>query len=276
MNLIVRPLFSFLVCTCGVPLIPVVPIASDAWAQVSTRSGGGVASRIISRSTAVVGRVSPTAGALGRSVIGGVRSGASAIGTSTIGVVGVTTSVATTGVSTINDVGQSALGRSAPGRNNRQPDGAIIANSFQKSATCLGLSAFRNWGRYGQQFEQHGFPEPDASAHAAGSLGSGTAGSGSDASTSQGETAESADQSTPLLVAGYGGAWTAAMLRPQQSTPDNPFFGPPPLPSGGSSISAGGRARTLAECEALWDATTHMSKGEWRSSCLRTLSDPHI
>ena len=108
MNLIVRPLFSFLVCTCGVLLIPVVPIASDAWAQVSTRSGGGVASRMISRSTAVVGRVSPTAGALGRSVIGGVRSGASAIGTSTIGVVGVATSVATTGVSTINDVGQSA------------------------------------------------------------------------------------------------------------------------------------------------------------------------
>ena len=31
----------------------------------------------------------------------------------------------------------------------------------------------------------------------------------------------------------------------------------------------------LAECEAAWDAETHMSKETWRDTCRRTLTEPH-
>lgn len=260
MNLIVRPLFCFLACNFTVPILPIAPISSDAWGQVSSRSGG-VASRIVSRSTAAVGRISPTAGAiLGRSVSGGVRSSVSTIGSavgSTLGTVG----------STVGAVGQST------------PVGAPLLAAGQpvSRVTPSLLPLFSKPGSPatgGSTWSRTVFQSLMRPRTAAGSLGSGTAGSGNGAS-SPAETAEGADQSI-LMVAGFGGAWTSVTLRPRQSTPDNPFFGPPPLPSGGSSISAGGRARTLAECEALWDATTHMSKGEWRNSCRRTLVDPHI
>jgi hypothetical protein len=32
----------------------------------------------------------------------------------------------------------------------------------------------------------------------------------------------------------------------------------------------------MAECEAAWDAETHMSKETWRATCRRTLTEPHL
>lgn len=53
----------------------------------------------------------------------------------------------------------------------------------------------------------------------------------------------------------------------------------PPVPdvfaSGGGTAAvdhSGGGANTLASCMSFWDASTHMSKPEWRATCVRTLN----
>ena len=53
----------------------------------------------------------------------------------------------------------------------------------------------------------------------------------------------------------------------------------PPVPdvfaSGGGTAAvdhSGGSGSTLANCVQLWDASTHMSKPEWRQTCVRTLN----
>ena len=45
---------------------------------------------------------------------------------------------------------------------------------------------------------------------------------------------------------------------------------------GGSSNRQGATGATMQECEAAWDAKTHMSKDKWRETCSRTLTDPHL
>jgi hypothetical protein len=34
----------------------------------------------------------------------------------------------------------------------------------------------------------------------------------------------------------------------------------------------GGGGATLADCMALWDPSTHMTRPEWRATCVRTLN----
>lgn len=53
----------------------------------------------------------------------------------------------------------------------------------------------------------------------------------------------------------------------------------PPVPdvfaSGGGTAAvdhSGGSGSTLANCMQLWDTATHMSKPEWRATCVRTLN----
>jgi hypothetical protein len=53
----------------------------------------------------------------------------------------------------------------------------------------------------------------------------------------------------------------------------------PPVPdvfaSGGGTAAvdhSGGSGSTLANCMQLWDASSHMSKPEWRQTCVRTLN----
>jgi hypothetical protein len=35
----------------------------------------------------------------------------------------------------------------------------------------------------------------------------------------------------------------------------------------------GGGGKTLADCMAFWEPATHMTKAEWRTTCLRTLKE---
>jgi hypothetical protein len=46
--------------------------------------------------------------------------------------------------------------------------------------------------------------------------------------------------------------------------------------SSGGSARHGAAGKTMAECEAAWDAKTHMSKDTWRDTCRRTLTEPHL
>ncbi len=53
----------------------------------------------------------------------------------------------------------------------------------------------------------------------------------------------------------------------------------PPVPDvfasgGGPAVTdhSGGGANTLASCMSFWDSATHMSKPEWRATCVRTLN----
>jgi hypothetical protein len=41
-----------------------------------------------------------------------------------------------------------------------------------------------------------------------------------------------------------------------------------------ASITAHGGGTTLQDCMALWDASTHMSKQEWKAACKRTMVFP--
>jgi hypothetical protein len=47
--------------------------------------------------------------------------------------------------------------------------------------------------------------------------------------------------------------------------------------SGSNSQSApskpGGGGKSLADCMGFWDAATHMSKGEWRAACKRSMKE---
>jgi hypothetical protein len=64
---------------------------------------------------------------------------------------------------------------------------------------------------------------------------------------------------------------------PDQASPDRRTSGDPArATAGGQAVRQGAVGKTLAECEATWDAETHMSKEEWRETCRRTLSEPHL
>ena len=43
--------------------------------------------------------------------------------------------------------------------------------------------------------------------------------------------------------------------------------------STGSPSSPGGGGKDLASCMGFWDRATHMSKPEWRATCLRTMQE---
>jgi hypothetical protein len=44
-------------------------------------------------------------------------------------------------------------------------------------------------------------------------------------------------------------------------------------PSESRPSSPGGGGKSLEDCMGFWDATTHMSKSEWRVTCLRTMKN---
>lgn len=46
-----------------------------------------------------------------------------------------------------------------------------------------------------------------------------------------------------------------------------------PLPPAASTLPDNKPRHTLANCMKLWDAATHMSKPEWRTTCLRSLKE---
>lgn len=62
----------------------------------------------------------------------------------------------------------------------------------------------------------------------------------------------------------------------QQSTPSNDNTAPEPVETTGGTLAAdthpGGGGDTLAACMSFWKPDSHMTKGEWRSTCVRTLN----
>jgi hypothetical protein len=46
--------------------------------------------------------------------------------------------------------------------------------------------------------------------------------------------------------------------------------------SGGKRAVLGATGKDMPSCMAAWDAQTHISRGQWRRICARTLVDPHI
>ena len=65
---------------------------------------------------------------------------------------------------------------------------------------------------------------------------------------------------------------------PTLTLPVPPEVNVPNVPSSGASSTdvlpspTPNRPETLGDCLADWDAGTHMSKAEWRQSCLRTVN----
>jgi hypothetical protein len=49
--------------------------------------------------------------------------------------------------------------------------------------------------------------------------------------------------------------------------------GTPLSPSESKPSSPGGGGKSLEACMGFWDAATHMSKNEWRATCLRTMKN---
>jgi hypothetical protein len=63
---------------------------------------------------------------------------------------------------------------------------------------------------------------------------------------------------------------------PNQAQSNRDTVGNPErLAGGGRSNREGARGATMQDCEAAWDAETHMSKETWRETCRRTLTEPH-
>jgi hypothetical protein len=44
-------------------------------------------------------------------------------------------------------------------------------------------------------------------------------------------------------------------------------------PSESAQSKPGGGGKSLADCMGFWDAGTHMSKGEWRAACKRSMKE---
>ena len=64
---------------------------------------------------------------------------------------------------------------------------------------------------------------------------------------------------------------------PNQAQSNRDAVGNPErMAGGGRSNREGARGATMQECEAAWDAETHMSKEKWRETCRRTLTQPHL
>lgn len=61
-----------------------------------------------------------------------------------------------------------------------------------------------------------------------------------------------------------------------QAPPDRNSGDPARLTAGGNANRQGAVGKTMAGCEAAWDAATHMSKETWRDTCRRTLTAPHL
>ena len=64
---------------------------------------------------------------------------------------------------------------------------------------------------------------------------------------------------------------------PNQAQSNRDTVGNPErMAGGGRSNRQGATGATMQECEAAWDAETHMSKDKWRETCRRTLTAPHL
>lgn len=90
--------------------------------------------------------------------------------------------------------------------------------------------------------------------------------------------------STPRGPTGIGGNSANSGAIPSDNSgaiPGQPNGRDPTQPSP-NELTAGGTplrgavGKTMAECEAAWDAKTHMSKATWRATCQRTLTEPHL
>lgn len=65
----------------------------------------------------------------------------------------------------------------------------------------------------------------------------------------------------------------APSRQPAQKAPSTATVPPdPPIAStnGATAELEGGQPETLSQCMSYWDASTQMSKTEWRQSCIRT------
>jgi hypothetical protein len=73
----------------------------------------------------------------------------------------------------------------------------------------------------------------------------------------------------PTQFSTGGSATSTLALSPgvPSSTPNStsPTEAAPSIPGGGG--------QTLADCMGFWDRETHMSKGEWKAACLRTMAE---
>jgi hypothetical protein len=68
-------------------------------------------------------------------------------------------------------------------------------------------------------------------------------------------------------------AEAAPARQPSQKSPSTSTVPPdPPMAStkGATAELEGGQKETLALCMSYWDASTQMSKAEWRQTCIRT------
>jgi hypothetical protein len=94
-------------------------------------------------------------------------------------------------------------------------------------------------------------------------------------SVSEGETAQA--PAPPLLKQPADPPAPAASSMPAQQALQPPA---PPVPedivsSGGALVPREpipGAGVTFADCMAIWEPATHMSKSEWRTTCVRTLN----
>ncbi len=89
------------------------------------------------------------------------------------------------------------------------------------------------------------------------------------------------EQSTPTITSSAPPVTADTTRNPALTGGTDPTIGQssPPVPdvfaSGGGTAAvdhSGGGANTLASCMGFWDPATHMSKPEWRATCVRTLN----
>jgi hypothetical protein len=89
------------------------------------------------------------------------------------------------------------------------------------------------------------------------------------------------EQSTPTTTSSASPVTANTTRNPALTGGTDPNIGQssPPVPdvfaSGGGTAAvdhSGGGANTLASCMSFWDSATHMSKPEWRATCVRTLN----